>query len=596
MLAQDGECLPVLRVDDRLDLRVYLRRHLVAVIELSLVVAPQEHFLRRAEVHVAYRVGHAPFRHHLARDLACALDVVGRACGDVFDDQLFRGSAAQHHGYLIQQFLLREMVVVVLRQSDGVSGGLTAGDDAHFVHGVAVFGQLGDDGVAGLVVCRDALVALGHHAALLRGARDDLVDRLGDVLHGDELAVGACGEDCCLVEQVLDVRSREARCQAGKALEVDRRRKRLVAAVHLEYLLAPFHVGDVDVDLSVESAGTHERGIEYIRAVGRRHDDDAVVGLEAVHLDEQLVERLFTLVVAAAEPRAALASHGVDFVDEDYARHAVLRLIEEVAHSRRAHTHEHLDEVRTADGEEGNVRLSGNGFRKQRLARSGRADEQHAFGNARAYRGELLGVFEEFDYLLQFLLFLFRAGDVGEAHFTVAHLGRFGLAEVERLVVRAVGLAHYDEEHNGEQHDHDDGHEQGREHGRAGRIVEVVRHVHGVFELARGVDRLHDLVHVRGAVVGVIFQPVFAHETEIYAVRAVEIYLVYPASRERRDEVAVYDVIGTGKTDREDYREQDEDDHGDDDYRASCRWFHFTSRTPRIAAAHRSARRAKLRL
>ena len=39
--------------------------------------------------------------------------------------------------------------------------------------------------------------------------------------------------------------------------------------------------------------------------------------VEAVHLDEQLVERLLALVVAAAEPGAAMTADGVDLVDED---------------------------------------------------------------------------------------------------------------------------------------------------------------------------------------------------------------------------------------------------------------------------------------
>src|SRR3546814_4394820 len=62
------------------------------------------------------------------------------------------------------------------------------------------------------------------------------------------------------------------------------------------------------------SARTEEGGVEHVGAVGRRDDDDAFVGFEAVHLDEQLVERLLALVVAVAEPGAAMAADRVDFV------------------------------------------------------------------------------------------------------------------------------------------------------------------------------------------------------------------------------------------------------------------------------------------
>jgi hypothetical protein len=42
--------------------------------------------------------------------------------------------------------------------------------------------------------------------------------------------------------------------------------------------------------------------------VGGRDQDDVVLHLEAVHLDEQLVERLLALVVTAAEAGAAVAA------------------------------------------------------------------------------------------------------------------------------------------------------------------------------------------------------------------------------------------------------------------------------------------------
>ncbi len=44
------------------------------------------------------------------------------------------------------------------------------------------------------------------------------------------------------------------------------------------------------------------------------------LGGEAVHLGEDLVERLFALVMTAAEPRASDPADGVDLVDEQDAR------------------------------------------------------------------------------------------------------------------------------------------------------------------------------------------------------------------------------------------------------------------------------------
>ena len=99
----------------------------------------------------------------------------------------------------------------------------------------------------------------------------------------------------------------------------------------LEDALASLDIGRVDHDPAVEAAGTQQRRIEDIGPVGGGDQDDAFVGLEAVHLHQELVEGLLALVVTAAEAGAAVAAHGVDLVDEDDARGVLLALFEEIA-------------------------------------------------------------------------------------------------------------------------------------------------------------------------------------------------------------------------------------------------------------------------
>ena len=61
--------------------------------------------------------------------------------------------------------------------------------------------------------------------------------------------------------------------------------------------------------------------------------------------------------MAAAQAGAALTAHGIDFIDKDEAGRVLLALNEQVAHTRCADAHEHLDEIRTGNGEKGNSRL-----------------------------------------------------------------------------------------------------------------------------------------------------------------------------------------------------------------------------------------------
>ena len=50
---------------------------------------------------------------------------------------------------------------------------------------------------------------------------------------------------------------------------------------------AAFHVRQIDRDLAIETARAQQRRIENIGPVGGGDDDDAFLGIESVHLDEQ---------------------------------------------------------------------------------------------------------------------------------------------------------------------------------------------------------------------------------------------------------------------------------------------------------------------
>ena len=160
--------------------------------------------------------------------------------------------------------------------------------------------------------------------------------------------------------------------------------------MHPQDSLAAAHVGGVHDDRAVEAARPEERRIEHVGPVGGGDEDDAIVALEAVHLDEQLIQGLLPLVVAAAEPRAAMAPDRVDLVDEDDAGRVGLALLEEVANPAGADPDEHLHEIRAGHREERPPRLTGHRLGEQRLAGARRSDEQRALGQSSAEPGEFL--------------------------------------------------------------------------------------------------------------------------------------------------------------------------------------------------------------
>ena len=266
---------------------------------------------------------------------------------------------------------------------------------------------------------------------LRAGAADHPVDRLLQRRVGDQRAVLAGGEQGGLVDHVGQVGAGHPDGALGQPLEVDVRRERLALGVHGQDRPAAGQVGRADRDLPVEPARAQQRRVQDVGPVGGRDQDDAAAGVEAVHLDQQLVERLLALVVAAAEAGAALAADRVDLVDEDDARGVLLGLLEQVAHPGGADADEHLHEVRTGDRVERHPGLAGDRAGQQRLAGAGRAVEQHALGDLRAERLVAGRVLQEVLDLVQFLDGLVGAGHVGErglGHVLVQLLG-LGLAE-----------------------------------------------------------------------------------------------------------------------------------------------------------------------
>ena len=201
--------------------------------------------------------------------------------------------------------------------------------------------------------------------------------------------------------------------------------------MHAENLFTAFDVGVRHLNLTVKAARAQKRGVENVGAVGRGNDDDAFVGLKAVHLDEKLVQRLLALVVAAAIADATRTAHGVDLVDEDDARRILFRLFKHIANAARAYTDEHFNEVGARDREERHTSLARNGAGQKRLTGARRADKKGALGDLTAKTREFLRVAKELDDFLKLFLGLVDARDIVKRYAAMLFGQEFGAALAE---------------------------------------------------------------------------------------------------------------------------------------------------------------------
>jgi hypothetical protein len=150
--------------------------------------------------------------------------------------------------------------------------------------------------------------------------------------------------------------------------------------------------------LPVEPACPQECRIQDFRPIGRRHENDADAGIEAVHLDQQLVQGLLTFLMRYRSHPASFPKR-IQFVDEDNTGRFDLCLLEQIPHAGCPHPDKHLHELRPADAEKSHPCLSRHGAGQKRLAGSRRADEQDAFRNFSPKTREFFRCLEKLDHL-----------------------------------------------------------------------------------------------------------------------------------------------------------------------------------------------------
>ena len=416
-------------------------------------------------------VAHAVAGDHGAGQLRGLLDVVGSARGDGAECHFLSSAAAGKCGDLVFDLFLTHEIMVALIHLHGVaqgSGG--SGDDGDLLHRRGMGLLRRDQRVADLMIGDDLFLMVRQDGILLLVSGDDHLDALLQIRLGHHLPAVAHRAQSGFVDDVGKLRAGSAGGHAGDHGKVHIGIYLHLFRVHLQDFFPALQVRKLHGHPPVEPAGTKQGRIQGFRTVGGGKDDDAGVSLEAVHLGEQLVQRLLPFIVSAVLAVPLLAD-GVDFVDEHDAGRLFLRLLKQVAHLGRAHAHEHFHEFRTRNGKEGNVRLAGDRLRQHGLAGSGRAHQKDALGHGCADLLILLRVVQIVDDLGQVFLRLILSGHIAEAdaggglHVNLraafSHAEHHGISAhfVHRSLVHPLAQAHKDRDgqHPGKQEAHEGG-------------------------------------------------------------------------------------------------------------------------------------------
>ena len=162
--------------------------------------------------------------------------------------------------------------------------------------------------------------------------------------------------------------------------------------MHQEDSLPPLDIRIENHDLSVETSRPGEGRIQNVRTVCGCDEDDSLVGFETVHFNQERVQGLLSFVVPATKASTSVSPDSIDLVDKDDTGSMFLALFEQITHPGGTNTHEHLHEIRSADGKERHIGLTGNGLGQECFPGAWRPHEQYTLGDLSAQLLEPLGI------------------------------------------------------------------------------------------------------------------------------------------------------------------------------------------------------------
>ena len=115
--------------------------------------------------------------------------------------------------------------------------------------------------------------------------------------------------------------------------------------MYFQNLFTPCDVRPVEHNAPVKTARAEQGRVQNIGAVRGCSDDHVRIGVETIHLDQNLVQRLLPLVVRTTQARTTVTTHGVYLVQKDDTRAVSLRLLKQVTHPGGPHAYKHLYEL-----------------------------------------------------------------------------------------------------------------------------------------------------------------------------------------------------------------------------------------------------------
>ena len=316
------------------------------------------------EAHQSEALRHTILCDHRTCQLRRLLDIVGGAGRHRIKYDFLRRTTSQEGHQHRMKLCLRVQILLFLRHLHHIAECThRTRYDGDLLYRLRILLNRGDQCMSDLMVGNDTTLLLTEDTILLLLTDEHDLDCLEEIRLGYLLTTMLDRRDGRLVHHVCKVCTDRTGGRQCDLVEIDGIIQLHIPCMHLQNIDTALEVRLLHDDTTVKTAWTQQRRVEDLRTVRRTHDHDALRSIEAIHLGQQLVQRLLTLLVST-EAGISRLTDGIDLIDEDDTWCRLGRLLEQITYTARTDADEHLDEIRTGQTVERHLCLAGHGLRK----------------------------------------------------------------------------------------------------------------------------------------------------------------------------------------------------------------------------------------
>src|SRR5690242_17538655 len=125
--------------------------------------------------------------------------------------------------------------------------------------------------------------------------------------------------------------------------------------MHFEDCFTTFYIRFINRYLPVETTRSQQCAIKHIGSVGCCKNDDTRISRETIHFNEQLVQSIFSFVVAHDRITSACTTNCIYFINENYTWCFLSCCFKQITNTTCTNSYKQFNKIATTHAEERNL-------------------------------------------------------------------------------------------------------------------------------------------------------------------------------------------------------------------------------------------------